>query len=126
MLPAEPTLTAKPVTVREPGIAETVIDPLNVTGTPEAPLRITLPNDFEELEVFKKFNVPVARVPGIDPLDVTVFDCVGEVAVSIRAFTSRLVGSGVPVTATIANVFETVWLFGVIVTTAVVDTTGIT
>jgi hypothetical protein len=76
MFPAAPTLTAKPVTVTDAGgTAGTEIGPLNVTGTPELPLRMTLPNDFAELEVFKKVNAPVARRPGIDPVEFTVFDC---------------------------------------------------
>src|SRR5438876_1038219 len=126
MFPADPTFTAKPVTVTDAGgTAGTVIGPLKETRTPDAPVRITLPNDCAEVPLFKKVNSPVARVPGIDPVEVTVFDCAGDVAVMMRAATSRLFGSGVPVTAKIAKVFETTLLSGVIVTVAVIAVPGI-
>src|SRR5436309_15805643 len=98
MLPADPMLTAKPVIVSKPGLARTVIGPLKVTDTPEAPRRMTLPNDLSDVVVFRKFNAPVARVPGIDPVDWAVFDCAWDVALMIRADTSRMLGFGLLVT----------------------------
>ncbi len=103
MFPADPMLTAKPVTVADAGsTAGTVIVPLNETGSPERPRRITPLNDCAKLPALKKVNRPVARRPGIDPVEVTVFDCGGEdVAEIICADTSRMPGFGVPVTPTI-------------------------
>ena len=75
MFPLAPTLTAKPVTVTDAGrTAGTEIGPLNETGTPEALRRITLAKDFVEEELFKNIKGPVARNPGIDPVEITVFD----------------------------------------------------
>jgi hypothetical protein len=91
-------LTAKPVIVSKPGLAGTVIGPLKVTDTPDAPRRITLPNDLVDVVVFRKFNAPDARVPGIDPVEVTVFGCAEDVEVIIRADTWRMLGFGLPVT----------------------------
>src|SRR6266496_3890590 len=65
MFPADPTLTAKPVTLTVGGSKGTVIGPLKVTCTPEELVRITLEKVFEDPEVFVNANVPDARVPGI-------------------------------------------------------------
>src|SRR5438874_11181153 len=97
MFPADPTLTAKPVTVRKPGKALTVSGPLKVTGTPEDPRRMILPKVFVD-PLFKNVNAPVARVPWIEPVDCTVFDWGGDVVLIIRADTSRIIGFGVLVT----------------------------
>src|SRR5258708_31898759 len=102
MFPADPTFTAKPVTVTEEGgTAGTVTGPSNETGTPEAPVRTTLSKVLVELEVFRNVNAPVARSPGIDPVASAIFDYAGVVKVNIRAATSRLVASGLLVTALI-------------------------
>src|SRR5437660_9673975 len=98
MFPADPTFTAKPFTLIVGGSNGTVIGPLKVTCTPEALVRITLEKDFADPEVLVNANVPVARVPGIEPLEVTVFDCAGDFALIIRADTSRVPGFGVLVT----------------------------
>src|SRR5213080_2033591 len=94
MFPADPTLTAKPVTLTVGGSKGTVIGPLKVTFTPEELVRTTLEKVFEDPEVFVNANVPDARVPGINPVDGTVFDCAGDVALISRADTSRMLGFG--------------------------------
>src|SRR5436305_14847570 len=74
IFPADPTLIAKPGIIRNPALAKTVTGPLKETATPEAPRRTTLPNVLSEVVGFKNVNVPVALVPGIEPVDCTVFD----------------------------------------------------
>src|SRR5215472_8956282 len=103
----------------KPGKGDTVIGPMKVTGTPEAPRRMMLPKVFVD-PLFKNVNTPVALVPGMEvPVAGTVLDPFTDVAVRERRATSCLFGSGAPATAEISKVFPSSKLFGVIVTVEV-------